>query len=418
MNLLTKTNTYYFVYTTLVFLIGGIILYFIIRYVIREQISGVLQSELTQIIEDLENSGETPKSLQTVEFELHRVAEVKMTTKIKDTLIVETENPEEVTPYLQITTYKIIQGQPFKVVLRESLIENQGIAWGVFLSTGIMLAAILMGLLMINFYLPKKIWGPFYQNLKLLKDFDVTNSAPINVVNSDIKEFRELNETIVKMTGKIREDYVSLKEFTENASHELQTPVAIIKSNVDLLLQSIKLTGEELENLNRINNAANRISKTNQALLLLSKIENNQFQNLEQVDLKEYLTQIIDDFEEYIEARKVKIDFKTESDQKLLVNPALARILLNNVISNALKHNIEGGHISIDLKPGILTVANSGPKLTHDPNKLFERFVKENQAAESSGLGLSIVKSIAELYGFDLTYQFKNNRHSLEFRFK
>nr|WP_237390502.1 HAMP domain-containing sensor histidine kinase [Fulvivirga sediminis] len=220
------------------------------------------------------------------------------------------------------------------------------------------------------------------------------------------------------MTERIRNDYEGLKEFTENASHEFQTPLAIIKSNIDWLLQQVS-DKEQILSLERIESSINRMSKTNKALLLLAKIENRNFNQYENASLESLVLETLESYEDFIQAKGLLIKKQLFNNQKnnRPVNKSLLQILTNNLISNAIKHNILKGYIHIYLDENKLIIKNSGHKLTVDPHKLFDRFAKDNPSSESSGLGLAMVKQICEILHYDIKYQCQENEHIITISF-
>ena len=218
------------------------------------------------------------------------------------------------------------------------------------------------------------------------------------------------------MTNKIQGDYKSLKEFTENASHEIQTPLAIIKSKLELLIQQENFKEEQMQAIQSVYDAANRLSRLNQALILLTKIENHQFEKREQIDLTEVVKKHILNFKELIEAKEIRLNHTIEGDVKLKINPVLADVLISNLLTNAIKHNVEKGEINLSLSKNELTVSNTGAELKINPLELFDRFKKDSVSSESLGLGLSIVKKICDSEKFTISYECLNKLHSLKIK--
>ncbi len=335
----------------------------------------------------------------------------------KDTLMAELGDTKELIPYRQLTSYRNIKGQTYQLVLRESLLEQKDMIFAVFVSLLIIFGAILLGLLLVNRWLSRRIWQPFYQNLQQLRQYDVTQNRFMKTIDSDITEFDELNSALLKMTGKIEADYQNLKEFTENASHEIQTPLAVIRTNLELLTNELQ-KASSFEIISKIDRAVQQVTRINQTLLLLSKIENQQFNTQHPVNLKERLLTSLENFQELAHARQLTV--KTDVyhyDQTLSMNPTLVDMLCNNLLSNAIKHNLAGGWIDIFLDNQQLKISNTGPVLIHPPEKLFERFKKENVSNESPGLGLALVQKICDTYRWQLTYQYEAEKHTLSIYF-
>lgn len=411
MKLLAKTNRYYLIYSALLLAIGGIVFFYIISTIIKNEVSEVLKNELSDFLVMAQKDSSRLSQENTVEFDISLTENIRQDT-FSDTLVQEGNN-EEAIPYLQLTAYRIIEGRPYQIVLRESMIESDEILFGVSISMVILFIVLLLGLVILNTYLSKRLWRPFYANLKQIREFKVSEPDSINIVQSDIKEFEELSTTLIKMTHRIQQDYKSLKQFTENVSHEIQTPLAVIKLNVDWLVQHIS-DEKQLGNLSKIEMAVNRITRTNQALLLLTKIENNQFEEKAPVSISSSIKQGLTEYEDFIEARKLNVSVQaTGTLKERVVNKQLFQILVNNLINNAVKHNVQNGFINIFFNNQELIIENSGKEINIDPNQLFNRFVKGDQSSQSSGLGLSIAETIARIMSFRLLYSTDGMNHKM-----
>ncbi|MBK6834145.1 MAG: hypothetical protein IPG89_07685 [Bacteroidetes bacterium] len=218
------------------------------------------------------------------------------------------------------------------------------------------------------------------------------------------------------MTEKISNDYEKLKNFTENASHELQTPLAIIKGKTELLMQTQGLTEEQSKLISEIDQTSNRLKKLNQTLLLLSKIENNQFKNEKSIDFSEILKSKLEQIEDLIKIKNIKLNAQIESSSQN-INPVLADILISNLLSNALRYTPENGAISIQLNSKEFLISNNGNPLKFGGDKIFDRFHKEGESSESTGLGLALVKQIAVINKQGINYQYSNNMHFFTYIF-
>jgi len=213
------------------------------------------------------------------------------------------------------------------------------------------------------------------------------------------------------MTKKMRRDYLNLREFNENASHEIQTPLAIIRSKLELLIQEEGLNHEQVELINAVYEAATRMSRLNQGLLLISKIDNNQFHAIEQVNFQKIMEKTLEHFEEIINLKRIRVRNHFTAPACPLMNPVLSEILISNLISNSIRHNIEEGEIRITMDANGFEISNTGHQITVSPDELFRRFRKSERTPDSIGLGLSIVRKIVGLYQFNINYEVKGNVH-------
>ena len=222
---------------------------------------------------------------------------------------------------------------------------------------------------------------------------------------ADTDEFHLLNETLNGVVEKAQKDYFILKEFTENASHEMQTPLAILRSKFDLLIQSDDLTEAQSQTLQGSYDAIQSMKKLNQSLLLLAKIENQQFSGIVTIDIVQAIANKQKQFAEQWKSNGIKVDVKAQPDT-IAGDPELIDILLNNLLSNATRHNIKDGFICISVANHTLRIDNSGEAKPLDAGKIFNRFYKTSNSGGQHGLGLSIVKQICEVSAYQCTYHF------------
>jgi signal transduction histidine kinase len=259
------------------------------------------------------------------------------------------------------------------------------------------------------------LWKPFYRTLTELKSFNISDNRSLNLKVANVDEFNELNETVKSMSFKVKRDFHNLKQFTENASHEMQTPLAVITSKLDTLIQDEILKSVQYEQINDIYAATNKLSRLNQSLLLLVKIENNLIDDAEPLQLNVLIEEKIQQFQELCLTRQLKVKADL-SGKEVLASKFLTDILLNNLFSNAIRHNNTGGDIYIRLKDNTLVFNNSGSSRPLEKDKIFERFIK-GQNSEGTGLGLALVKNICNLNGWSILYHYSNLLHSFEIVF-
>jgi len=216
---------------------------------------------------------------------------------------------------------------------------------------------------------------------------------------------RPLPGALKKQLEEWRTDLQQNRAFTQHAAHELQTPLAVIKAQAELLLQSPQLEEADMEPLGEIIQQANRLSKINGALILLTKIEQAQFTDDAWVDLEATLHNLLTHFEDLIEANELKVDTTVNgSKPRAFMSQTLAEILLANLLQNAIRYNVPAGWIRLEINPEGLIMSNPGKPLARPAAELFERFTRSDELEESMGLGLSIVQRIADAYDLGVTY--------------
>lgn len=206
------------------------------------------------------------------------------------------------------------------------------------------------------------------------------------------------------MVRKINADYENMKNFSEDISHEMQTPLAIVQSKLEILKQRTLDDKDSSLSLNAISKAVLRLSKLNKSLLLLTKIRNDQFQEVAEVNISSIVNNYIEGLVELIAAKEITLTLNI-SDCILFMDVHLAEFLISNLISNSIRHNINGGYIKISLNAQRLTIENTSEIIEVESANLFERLVS-NRKGDSTGLGMSIIKSICDKNDFKIEYSY------------
>jgi signal transduction histidine kinase len=327
-----------------------------------------------------------------------------------DTLILD-KKENELAPNRMITSNVSFRNTNYQIKIWRSTIEFDELVRGIFYLLVFILFFLFLISMLINFWVSKTLWKPFYKTVSSLKEFRASDDVLPNFESTTIKEFSALNDSLSAMMDKMMSDYNSQKRFTENASHEIQTPLAVIKSKVDLLIQSENLKDYEMKLIAGIEDACSKLIRLNQSLLLLTKIENRQFKTTEKVSVEKIIDNSLVLFEEHIKANKIVVLKNIEEDFLITMNPDLCLILINNLLQNAIRHNVAEGSIVIFIKATSLTIHNTGIEEPLNMALLFKRFQKNSTSHLSIGLGLSIANEIAEVSGLSLKYKFIANRH-------
>ena len=258
----------------------------------------------------------------------------------------------------------------------------------------------------------QNIWLPFYENLEMLKNFSVGDNQPIHLQKSKIDEFQELNKSLIKLTTKINSDFNNLKEFTENASHEMQTPLSIMQNKSEQLMQSQNLGSSQIRQIRSIYLGVQRLSKLNKTLLLLSKIENQQFKETKTLFINNVVDRHLELFEDFIEDKDITVNKNYSLNSTINANPLLFDMIISNLISNAIKHNNKNGSITILTTDVFVSFSNTGIQTNVSSDNLFERFVKDSTKSNSFGLGLAIVKKVCASYHWNIKHSYANNQHN------
>lgn len=220
-----------------------------------------------------------------------------------------------------------------------------------------------------------------------------------------------MNNAIKTLSETNRRLYVLQKEFTENASHEMQTPLAVLQSKLELLMQTNPINEEQAVLIGELSDASLRMSRLNKTLLLLTRLDNNQYTEKEDVDLKEIVERILDQYTEAVNAKSLQLIIEPLEHVYCRINKTLAEILVSNLLSNAIRHNIQSGKLFVSLQQQVLTVKNDGQNEPLDQSRIFTRFQKNSTDSNSIGLGLGIALKICQLNNFTLQYHFQNGLH-------
>lgn len=276
---------------------------------------------------------------------------------------------------------------------------------------------LILSIIFINNFILKKLWQPFYTFLEQLKLYKIDDSKPLSETKTNIQEFKDLQQTVDEMTQKSVNAYNRQKEFTENAAHELQTPIAIARNKIELLFEENNLTENQVQKLTETYQVLQRLTKLNKSLLLLSKIENIQIMEEQEINFNELVKQNIKELEEIALFKKVEIVVAEKDSLVRKMNKSYAQILVANLLKNAIYHNIENGKIEILIDTQQLSISNTGNEEKLDNDKIFNRFQKYNSFSNSTGLGLAIVKAIASIYRLEINYYFQDKKHCFQLKF-
>jgi signal transduction histidine kinase len=280
-----------------------------------------------------------------------------------------------------------------------------------------MVILFLAGIFFLNRFIFANLWKDFFDALEKLKNFD-TVKEPVTLGESDVKEFVELNRVLERMTLRLSSDYRELREYTDHTTHELQTPLAVIKTKTELLMQSENLGSDEMQLLQSINTSTNHLSRLNSTLALITRIENQQYTQKMKIILPDLLDKHLEMFQELVGLRDISVERSYKSkDEFLIMDHGLADILVTNLLKNAIVHNVEGGMILVEVTPQALCISNDGPELSFNEQDLFKRFVRDTKRTGNFGLGLSLVKKICDYYGFQINYTYEKSRHLFRITF-
>jgi signal transduction histidine kinase len=422
MKLLVRATLFYLLITFVVFGAGGIITYNIFLDAIQKETDRYLIERFIELSSKMREDS-TITDMNDSKIEIIPVSYIPQTEgrrrgrfHFSDTLVwhyglKRMENNRKLTTYLRT------KQDNYKVEIHDVIVESDDIYHGVFKSQTRLF--IILGLVMVisSFLISKWMFRPFDRTLEKIRNYNIKSLKATSLEKTGIKEFNILNGFVNQMTEKISTDYRNLKEFTENASHELQTPLAITLGKLELLLQKENLPKDEVDLINSSYEAISHMSKLNKSLTLLSKIENKEFSDTEEINLSNELKKAMDNFSELVQLKRISLESHIEEDVVVENDSALVKVLINNLLQNSIRHNYEGGRVKIYLNNEFLKIENTGAELDMPTEQLFERFKKGLHSEMNTGLGLSIVQKICELSHYQITYTNDKNWHIITVAF-
>ena len=341
---------------------------------------------------------------------------IEIEDSYKDTLMYY-QNEDDMEPVRLLTTSFQNGDKYYELKVIASMIEEDDHIENLFWAIIWLYLILIITIIFINNVVLQKLWKPFYHLLHQLKSFRIDKNDKMPVIKTSTKEFVELknaSNTLIKHT---LETYNNQKQFIENAAHELQTPLAIANNKLELLLEKNDLNDNNAESIAEVLQIVQRLTKLNKSLLLLSKIENKQFFDNQEISLNKLLQQCIDDLEEYIQFKDLEVSLEESDPVSVKIDPTLAQILVANLLKNAVFHNKPEGKVAVKIGKNALSICNTSNSEKLDKQKVFKRFYKSAAEQKHTGLGLAIVQAICNLYGFKLSYHFVD-QHCFEINFE
>lgn len=296
--------------------------------------------------------------------------------------------------------------------IEKSDLERTILLWIIILYFGLLLT-----ILAINAIVLRQSLRPLYVLLDWLDELSLERELKPLDLNTNITEFKKLSDSLYRSAERNAEIYEQQSLFIGHASHELQTPIAVAKNRLELLIDEPGLTEDQLKQLIKTKRSLEDIAKLNKTLLLLTRIENRQFEENSNLDINAMFRSLGEDFTEAYE--RMEIDFTVDERSKLFVrmNHMLASVLISNLIKNAFIHNNKGGKVAVTVQDDGFTVSNTAVSGALNPEYIFRRFYQADKKEGSAGLGLSLVESITNLYKINVTYSFNQGFHTFYVKF-
>lgn len=337
--------------------------------------------------------------------------------KAYDVMLFQEVDDEDV-PFRERKELVTVQGKDYVLTLRRSLLEKEDWFSNISLAMAFIFMALLGSILLLNWALSRRMWRPFYRTLESMQHLQLDQLSQLDLSPSNTQEFRRLNNALSQMTARIHRDYQAMKSLTEDAAHEMQTPLAIAQQQLELFMQDPSLTAHQGQAVLQTSDALQRLSRLTHNLLFLAKIENHQFATETTISLETVIKKYVQLFDLQLQERQITVQLNIDTPRALPLHPVLADTLVSNLLGNAIKYNQQNGRIIITLDAHHLSVQNTSELPALPVTNQFERFKKYHAyAQDSNGLGLAIVARICEAQGWKFGYGYDGGLHCFEVKY-
>ena len=333
----------------------------------------------------------------------------------RDSMIYIAEKGEREPARILNTIFKDKNGQYYELFVYTPAVDKADLREAIFHLLIGLLASLLVAILLINIWVFRRSMKPFYQLLEWLEKFRLGKKNEPLQIKTHTTEFRHLNEAVSRFAMHSEEMFEQQKLFIGNASHEIQTPLAVCKNRLEMLLEDETLSEHQMGEIVKTYQTLEHVSKLNKSLLLLSKIDNSQFSDAKEINLNELLHRYVEDYQEVYDYQDIDLKVQEQGNFQIQMNETLAVILVTNLLKNAFLHNIYKGIIRIEVTSSAIRFGNTGADTALDGVRIFERFYQGNKKKEgSTGLGLALVDAICRQCHLQIRYRFAENMHWFE----
>lgn len=415
-NLLNKTLKTYILSSLIIAIISAPSFYYIIKHIQKEEAEEMLEEKKYQFLQAIKKDSDKfdINNWNNYNFDIKILNEPCESSSFKD-IDYPNLSDGDLEPFKVLYAPLIINNHHYTLSIRISLLDAEDTLFYVMLTYSIVILLILSSLFIISNYYSKRLWQPFRDLLQQLEVFELGSAQNIQFSKTDIDEFLRLFNVIENLLERSQTIYKTQKEFVENAAHELQTPLAIMRAKLDNLAQG-EINHQDAASIEALNNALERLTHLNKNILLLSRIENDQYPLNDTIVISEAVKDHCEFLTEQINSLHITLKTSFNEDFTIETNKALFEICLSNLLTNAIKHNHSNGSIFISVSKNTLQISNSSALSALNVNHLFSRFQK-NHNSNGNGLGLSISKKIADLNHWKIEYRYDQNLHHFSIQF-
>lgn len=332
-----------------------------------------------------------------------------------DSMIYITEKKETEPARIMTTIFQDRNDRFYQLIVSTPSIEKADLISAIWFWIMFLYGVLLLTILLINILVYRQNMKPLYKLLNWLDTYTLgKNNRPLDNP-TDVTEFRKLNEALIRSTSHNEAIYEQQKQFIGNASHEIQTPLAICQNRIEMLMDDDSMSERQLEELSKVYQTLEHISKLNKSLLLISKIENGQFPESSRIQINSLVHKYLEDFKEVFDYKHIHVSVEETATCEVCMNESLASILVANLLKNAFVHNLADGQIDIQISAHDFVISNTAESGALDEKQIFTRFYQGKKKEQSTGLGLAIVDTICRLYNFSIHYYYQEGKHFFHF---
>jgi two-component system, OmpR family, sensor histidine kinase QseC len=412
MKLFSRYNRINIAASILVFVVGSMAFYFVLRAVLLKQLDESLRTEQTEITSYVQMHNKLPEVVNAYNQQITYVVTnglLPKTVYYSEKAVNRDSNRME---WMRKLVFGVtVAGKNYRATVTKSQVETEELLQLVIIVGAGMIALILLAGYVINRMVIKRLWKPFYKTVEEVEQYQLAKQQALQLPVSGVSEFDLLNHQLTSMTDRAQRDYQVVKEFSANAAHEMQTPLAVIRTRIEALMQDEYVLQQHDKSIQTIGQSVNRLTRLNHDLLLLTRIENGQFLMQEKIDLDKIIQQKTGELAELLASKKITLQTKL-TPVHTSCNHHLAEVIVNNLLNNAIRYNKEGGLIKIELTPRQLIISNTSLLPALQKEKVSQRFYRHpDTKADGNGLGLSIVKQVCTVTGYTLQYDYQQGLH-------
>ncbi len=414
MKLLTKNTIWFLLIMLPLLAAGGIYLYQQFDKELKKEMDEELVNDQIQWLLYFKSiPDDSPVfRITTPEFSIHPAKGPADAQPLLKTIMQYQEVEHKEVPYRQLEQVIRIRENFYTLTIRKSLIEKDDLIRNIALVMTLAFIGLLLFVILVNRLISRSIWRPFYQSLEKMEKLQLEQMPHLTFPDTAVTEFNRLNEVLLNATSRMYHDFVIMKELTEDAAHEMQTPLAIAQNRLELLLQDEALQPTQLKSIAQTHEALQRLSHLNHNMLFMAKIGNKQFMPAGNISIRAVLEKHLRLFEELIRDKDLMVRTDISGDLSLSLHPLLADTLISNLLGNAIKYNYPKGAITIQLNEQLFSICNTSEYPQIPATQLFQRFKKNASVLENSnGLGLAIVKKITDTNNLKIYYIHKEHEH-------